>query len=85
MESEKYYRLCFHYVRTMTKSSEMRNTGVEGYFSSSLSSAVSVLCHADNDFLCTSEGMSSQAQLNNLPTGYAAVDFAMTAIPWIVP
>ena len=29
--------------------------------------------------------MSSQVQLNNLPTGYAAVDFAMTAIPWIVP
>lgn len=27
MESEKYYRLCFRYVRTMTKSSEMRNTG----------------------------------------------------------
>ena len=53
--------------------------------SPSLSSTVSVLCHADNDFLCTSEGMSSQAQLNNLPTGYAAVDFAMTAIPWIVP
>ena len=46
---------------------------------------MSVLCHADNDFLWTSEGMSSQAQLNNLPTGYAAVDFAMTAIPWIVP
>ena len=58
---------------------------IEGQFSPLLSSAVSVLCHADNDFLWTSEGMSSQAQLNNLPTGYAAVDFAMTAIPWIVP
>jgi len=29
--------------------------------------------------------MSSQAQLNNLPTGYAAVDFAMTTIQKIVP
>jgi len=29
--------------------------------------------------------MSSQTQLNNLPTGYAAVDFAMTAIQKIVP
>ena len=85
MESEGYFSALLRCVRTMTKISELRNTGVEGYFSPSPVSAVSVLCHADNDFLCTSEGMSSQAQLNNLPTGYAAVDFAMTAIQKIVP
>ena len=46
---------------------------------------MTILCHTDIRFLLTSERMSSQTQLNNLPTGYAAVDFAMTAIRRIVP